>query len=303
MSLDRRTFLSTTLGGAAGAVLGRSALAQAEPPSTDPFQRAPLGETGVLVSRIGVGTGMKGYNRESNQTRLGGEAFESLLRYAWDRGVRLFDCADIYGTHPFVARALADKPREEYALVSKIWFHGGGVPEQERPDADVVVERFLKELNTDYIDIVQIHCQMSANWHDEHARQREILEGLKERGLIRTHGVSVHSLDALRAAADSDWVDVVHARINAFGDAMDGPPEEVAPVIASIHEAGKGVIGMKLVGEGRYRDDPAKRDASIAYVLGLGSVDTMIVGFESAAEIDDFANRVETALRARAAGV
>jgi len=298
MSLDRRTFLSAALSGAAGALLSRAApAARAEPLSTDPFQRVLLGDTGITVSLIGAGTGMRGYNRESNQTRLGAEAFESLLRYAYDRGVRLFDCADIYGTHAYVARALADKPREEYALVSKIWFHQGGVPEPERPDADVVVDRFRKELNTDYLDVVQIHCQSNGAWCDEHKRQMDILRGLKERGVIRAHGASIHSLDALRACADSDWVDTVHTRVNAYGDAMDGPPEEVSPVVASIHERGKGVIAMKLIGEGRYRDDPAKRDESIRYVLGLGCVDTMIVGFERPEEIDDFANRVEATLK------
>jgi hypothetical protein len=62
-------------------------------------------------------------------------------------------------------------------------------------------------------------------------------------------GVSCHSLDALRAAAREPWAESVHARINPYGMSMDGPPEQVAPVLKDIHAAGKGVVGVKIIGE------------------------------------------------------
>ena len=74
---------------------------------------------------------------------------------------------------------------------------------------------------------------------------------------------------------------------------MDKPWEKVPGVLKKIHDAGKGVVGMKLVGEGRLRDDPVKRDESIKYVLGLGCVDLLNVGFEKLEEVDDFAARVQ----------
>jgi aryl-alcohol dehydrogenase-like predicted oxidoreductase len=302
LRLDRRKFLQAAVAGASGAMLARRGLAAPPVRSTDPFQLVPLGTTDLRVSLIGAGTGMRGHNRSSNQTRMGAEKFESLLRYAYDKGIRLFDLADIYGSHPYLARALADKPREDYVLISKVWVRPGGLPEEERPDADVVVDRFRQELGTDYIDLVQIHCMTDEDWTDNQRRQMDILEDLKQRGVIRAHGVSIHSLPALKQSASDPWVDVVHTRINPYGDSMDDKdPAVVTPVISSIHEAGKGVIGMKLIGEGRYREDPAKRDEAIRYVLGLGTVDTMIVGFEKPEEIDDFATRVESALEEAAA--
>jgi len=256
------------------------------------FNPMSLGKTNIKVSRVGFGTGMRGGNRQSNQTRLGKENFEALLRASYERGVRLFDLADLYGTHPYVARALRKMPRKDYVISSKIWWRRGGIPEKQRPDADIVVQRFLNELNTDYIDIILLHCVDRPNWPDELGEQMNILEKLKKKGIVRAHGVSCHSLPALQAAADEPWVDSVNVRINAYGKNMDGPVAKVEPVVRKLHKAGKGVIGMKLIGEGAFRNSDEKRDNSIHYVLGLGCVDAMVVGFEKLEEIDDFAARV-----------
>jgi aryl-alcohol dehydrogenase-like predicted oxidoreductase len=292
--MNRRDFITRTVAGMGGMVLGSKLAATEEEKAKtyDPYEFVPLGKTGIKVTRVGFGTGMRGGGRQSNQTRLGKEKFEALLKAAYERGVRLFDAADLYGTHPYLGRALRGMRRRDYAIVSKIWWRRGGIPEQERPNADVVVERFLEELNTDYIDVVLLHCVSSAKWREELARQMEILARLKKEGLVRAHGVSCHSLEALEAAANEPWVDSVHARINPYGVQMDARAEKVAPVLKKLHDAGKGVVGMKLVGEGQFRDSDEKRDESVRYVLGLGCVDAMVVGFEKVEEIDDFAARV-----------
>jgi hypothetical protein len=118
--------------------------------------------------------------------------------------------------------------------------------------------------------------------------------------MIRAHGCSCHSLEALKAAAEDPWVDVVHARINPWGVKMDGPAAAVVPVLRQIHAAGKGVIGMKLIGEGGFRNDPAKIDEALRFVLGLGCVDALIVGFETQAEIIDYKKRLTAALDEKA---
>lgn len=274
--------------------------AQEDKPAVfEPYELVPLGKTGLKVSRVCFGTGMTGWMRQSNQTRLGKDKFEALIRAAYERGVRLFDLADTYGTHPYVAPALKDVDRASYAIITKIWWAPEGIPEKERPEADVVVARFLKELKTDYIDVVLLHCLESAKWPQELRRYMDTLARLKDKGIIKAHGVSCHSLGALKAAAQEPWVDSVNARINAYGVAMDGPVEKVAPVLEQLHKAGKGVVGMKLIGEGRFRNSDEKRNRSVSYVLGLGSVDVLNVGFEKVEEIDDFAARVRKVPRVK----
>jgi aryl-alcohol dehydrogenase-like predicted oxidoreductase len=223
---------------------------------------------------------------------MGKQKLETLIQGAYDRGIRLFDMADLYGTHPFLIPALKEIPRDKYAIVTKIWFHPGDLPETERPDVEVVISRFLKEIGTDYLDLVLLHCVSSPKWPEELRQRMDGMAKLKEKGIIRAHGVSCHSVAALEAAAAEPWVDSVHARINPYGMSMDDKPEKVVPVLKKLHAAGKGVVGMKIIGEGRLRDDPEKRDESAKFVLGLGCVDVLNIGFEKTEEIDDFAARV-----------
>ncbi|MBN1362957.1 MAG: aldo/keto reductase [Sedimentisphaerales bacterium] len=293
-AMKRREFLARSIAGAGSLMLGaRLPAAESRPAGRyEPYEMVSLGQTNIKLTRIGIGTGMRGGNRQSNHTRLGQERFNALVLGAYERGVRWFDLADLYGTHPYLANALTQIPRKDYVLVSKIWWRRGGIPEPERPDADVVVDRFLKELRTDYLDLILLHCVVSEQWPSELSRQMEILARLKKKGIVRAHGVSCHALGALQACIEEPWVDSVHARINPYGASMDGPAEQVAPVLRQIHDAGKAVVGMKLIGEGRFRDSDEMRDSSVRYALESGCVDTMVVGFEKTEEIDDFAARV-----------
>ena len=300
MKTTRRRFLTRTALGVGSALLAPQLLAETKPAPSffDPCERVPLGRTGLKVSRVCLGTGMRGGNRESNHTRLGKAKFEGLIREAHDRGVGMFDLADLYGTHPYVIPALKGIERDRFQIVTKIWFRDGGIPEKERPDADVCVERFLRELQTDYIDLVLLHCVVSPKWPEELRKQMDLLAKLKARGVIRAHGVSCHSLEALAACATEPWVDSVHTRINPYGVKMDGPADKVVPVLKKIHAAGKGVVGMKFIGEGEFHTSDEKRDASIKFALNLGCVDVLNVGCESVAEVDDLTARVRRVERA-----
>ncbi|HYW79547.1 MAG TPA: aldo/keto reductase [Thermoguttaceae bacterium] len=295
MKIQRREFLGTAAVGTAGVLMsGSLAAASAD---TDPTALVPLGKT-LKACRISFGTGMRGGGRQTNLTRMDETKSEALLRYAYDQGIRHFDMADMYGTHPHVARVVKDKPRDSIQLVSKIWTRPGGIPEKERPLADVLVRRFLKELKTDYIDVLQIHCMTDADWTTTQRAQMDAMQKLKEQGLIRAHGVSLHSLEALKAAAEEPWVDVVHARVNPYGHRTDGPMEDVVPVLKKIHAAGKGIIGMKLIGEGSFNAE--QRAKTLDFVMGLGCIDAMTVGFEDTGQVDEFKTAVARHLVATA---
>lgn len=295
--MKRREFIGTALAGATTILASPSAQAvSSASDAADPLAKVTLGKSGLSVSRIGMGTGMKGWHRRSNQTRLGDETLHKLLRYGYDQGIRYFDLADLYGSHWDITPALEGIDRSSYTIVSKIWWREGGLPELERLDANVLVDRFLTEIGSDYIDLLHLHCVTDEDWPQKLARQMDILSSLKEQGKIRAHGVSVHALPALHVAAEHPWVDAVHTRINPYGEKMDGPAEEVVPILQKMHDNGKGVTGMKIIGEGAFRNDEEKKNASIRYVLGLDCVDACIVGFEKPSEIDDFLARARTAL-------
>ncbi len=301
MQLNRRRFLGGATAGVSVALVDgqhSTTRAAAGISAFGPLAEVSLGKA-LRVTRVGMGFGMRAWNRQSNLSRRGLDHAERVIRHAYDSGIRFFDHADLYGSHQFFSRALRGKARDSYVICTKIWFHPQGLPEKDRPDADVVVRRFLKELDTDYIDLVQIHCMMSPDWPQRMSRQMDQLEDLKQRGLIRAHGVSIHGFSALEAVVGQKWVDVVHVRINPFGEKMDAGPDQVVPVVEKIHTGGTGVIGMKVVGEGAFSDDKSKLDNSIRFVLGLGCVDAMIVGFETEADIDDFLARVDAALKAQ----
>ena len=293
-TISRRQFMATVAAGAGSVVMGKTAFAATAaslPASYDPFSTVTLGKTGIKTTLLGMGTGYSGYNRSSNITRAG--VAESLIKTAYEKGIRYFDCADSYGTHPFTLAALSGIPRENYVLGTKMWITQGGIPENEKGFPEVVIDRFRRELNTDYLDLVQLHCMTEGDWTEKYKRHMDELENLKAKKVIRAHGVSVHSFEALEAAAASPWVDVIHVRINPFGENMDKKDASlVVPVIEKFHKAGKGVIGMKLIGGGRLKDDPSKIDESLRFVLGLGTVDMLIIGFEKPEHIDDYVRRI-----------
>lgn len=268
--------------------------------SLNPLQKVKLGNSGLETTLIGFGTGVLGTNRSSELTRQDHNKSIDVLLHGYDRGIRMLDTADTYGTHPLVGEAMKKMNRDELTLISKIWVkERGGIPESARPDADVVVERFRKELDTDRIDLVQLHLMTDEDWTDRYKKQLDILENLKAKGIIKAHGVSVHSLEAMKTALNDPWVDAIHVRINPYGLSMDKPePQEVVEVIQKLHASGKGVIGMKLIGAGRISNESEKIDNSLKFVLGLGAVDMMVVGFKNPDELDNYIGRVENTLKA-----
>ena len=248
--------------------------------------RVMLGNTGIELSRLAMGTGTHGVNRSSNQTRkLGVEGVAELLHAAYDQGINFWDSADQYGTHPHLKAGLKYVPREKVVIMSKT--HAKTESEMK---ADL--DRFRKELNTDYIDIMLLHCMMNAKWAENRKGAMEYLSRAREDGIIRAHGVSCHTLSALEAAADNDWVQVDLARINPDGAVMDADVPTVEKVLKKMKAQGKGIIGMKIFGAGRLR---GQVDECLQYTLAQDFVDTFTIGQENAKEMNDLVKRIPAA--------
>jgi aryl-alcohol dehydrogenase-like predicted oxidoreductase len=292
------------LGATAGAaaVLGTSHVIRGDEPNARPAggdsgpPPAPpiveLGRTGIKMSRLGQGTGVHGGNRQSDQTRMGFAKLVDLMLHAYDRGVRFFDLADLYGTHLYFREALRSMEREKLAILTKLWWRYDGPEDQtnlpeRRQMAKTALERFRHELTTDYIDIVLLHCLMKPTWNREMQPYMDVLNDEKAKGRIRAVGCSCHNFDAMKRAAETPWVDVILARINMRGGKevmMDGSREDVEAVLRTAKQNGKAVIGMKIFGEGRLAD---QREECIKYAQEAGFIDAMTIGFHTPAQIDD----------------
>ena len=305
MDLQRRKVLQTsiaTLGGAASASISSSSAntlpETAKKPPKNPFSSDPVARVklfgDVETSRIGMGTGMSGWNHSSQLTRMDRKKGESLIRHCYDSGLRFFDCADMYGTHEIISSTLQDKPRDSYTLSTKMWFPNNG----DQPiDTVATVKKFLQELKTDYLDLFQLHCMMKPDWENDYKRYMEDLEKCKEEGLIRGHGVSCHSFGALKNAAVNPWVDAVHVRLNSMGTRMEGSFEENVEVCQTAQDNGKGVICMKLVGEGTMKKLEERRE-SIDKVVRSQIIDVYIVGFEEEWQVDELITNIGDSLKA-----
>ncbi len=281
--MNRRDFLRGLAGAAAaGSFPYHLYAADTKKQSSD---RIKLGPRGIDVSRLAMGTGTNG-NKGSNQTRkLGLQGLADFLNAGVDQGASFWDTADQYGSHPHVKEALKTAQRDKVTILTKT--HASTAQEM-RADLD----RFRKELGTDYIDILLLHCVTAKDWNVKKRGAMDVISEAQEKGIIRTHGVSCHSLDALKTAAKEPWVEVDLARMNPAKMHMDGEVSEVLKVLREMKAAGKGVIGMKVLGQGGLRD---KQDQALQFTLGLDCVDCFTIGMENRGELDDIVKRIPSA--------
>jgi aryl-alcohol dehydrogenase-like predicted oxidoreductase len=291
--LKRRDFIRSTAYGLGAAWFGGSSLARAR----SAFLSAPLarrftavdevtlGTTGIKTSRLAMGTGTVGSGHHSNQTALGVAGLSALLLNGYEQGLRFFDAADAYGSHPHVAEALKHVPRDKVTVLTKTW-------SRDAVSARADLDRFRKELGTDYLDVCLMHCVTEADWTERYRGVMDVFSEAKQKGIIRSHGCSCHGIEALRAAAKSPWVEIDLVRINPIGSHMDADPDTVVSVLREMRAAGKGIVGMKILGQG---DLSGRQDEALKYALSLGLLDAFTIGAESKKQQDDLIRRISAA--------
>jgi len=265
--MNRRDFIIRTACAVGSTLLARNSFALGTTPDVaskfSASDTVEIGKTGIKTSRLAMGTGTVGFGGRSNQTALGSKDLVNLLLNGYDNGLRLFDTADSYGSHPHVAGALKHVPRDKVTVLTK-------TDSRDAAGGRADLDRYRRELGTDYIDIVLLHCLTEGDWTERYKGAMDVLSEAKRKGIIRAHGCSCHSIEALRAAAKSPWVEVDLARINPIGSHMDAGPSTVASVLREMRTAGKGIIGMKILGQGDMRSRP---NEALRYALSLNVLD------------------------------
>jgi 1-deoxyxylulose-5-phosphate synthase len=275
-----------------------------------------LGQTGITVSRLGMGTGTAHPSGVCYQTLMREQELADLLLYGFERGITLWDSAAQYRTYRHIRCALKSVQRHEVAISTKLI-----VSTAQEAERGLVAA--LREIKTDYIDICLLHAVRTRGELKRCEGAIEKLVRLKERGLIRAVGVSCHGISALEAARDCLDIEVVWCRINHAGLHMDRclglvdrlaampllkkkvkmlpawciarlrpgdkPPiredehGRVTALLQQLHAAGKGMVGMKIMAQGRLAADP---QSAIDYAAGCCFLDSFIIGMLNRSHID-----------------
>jgi predicted aldo/keto reductase-like oxidoreductase len=298
--LNRRQFIRTSAALAGTALLSPWALSGVRAAAAPAGKRTAvdqvmLGKTGIKLSRLGFGTGS---DNGHAQTALGRDGFTKLIHYAYDQGITYIDTAQAYATFDWIGDAIKGLPREKLFIQSKV----PGKPD----DVLATIDRHRKTFNTDYIDSLLVHCMTRDAWTDEWKRVMDAFNEAKEKKWIRAKGVSCHTLPALRAATASDWTEVHLVRVNPQGNHTDGMKadwsgelhNDISPVMQEIkttHAKGRGVIGMKIIGNGSFTD-PADREKSIRFAMACKEIDAVVIGFTSTQQINEAIERMNRAL-------
>ncbi len=282
--MRRRDFLQSSLIGLGGlGALPRLASAATPARASDVVT---LGPDKIKLSRLAIGTGTNGVGHSSNQTRgLGLQGLADMLKYGVDNGVFFWDSADAYGSHPHLKEALKSIPREKVTIMTKTQAR---TADQMKKDLD----RYRSEIGTDYIDIMLLHFCQEGDFTERRKGAMDVISEAYEKKIVRTHGCSCHTIEALRTAAKTPWVKVDLARINPAGAIMDSDPKTVISVLREMKAAGKGVIGMKILGAGQLRN---RVDDCLKFALSLDCVDCFTIGAENRQEFSDLVKRIPAA--------
>ena len=289
---SRRDFLKTGL--AAGALVraGRLPLRAARGTATD---WVTLGKYGVKVTRLAFGTGTISGRV---QRELGQDQFTSLVRYAYDHGIRFFETAESYGDmHRMLGIALKGIPRDSYRLMSKVTTRQGVDPQTK-------IDELRKLANTEYFDIMLLHWQHTGTWPTDSQRFADSIAEAQQKKIVLTRGASVHGLPALRQVPADPWLEVAMIRVNHKGNHMDaedyntsglGNVDEVVQHVKQAKGKGLGVISMKLVGEGAFTQR-SDRQAAMRFAFRHAGVDAVTVGYKNTQEIDEAIENLNLAL-------
>jgi aryl-alcohol dehydrogenase-like predicted oxidoreductase len=291
MRASRREFLI--------AGLGASVLRSTPPARRAATDWVALGKSDVKVTRLAFGTGT--FSGQV-QRDLGQQQFTRLVRHAYDRGIRFFETAESYAGMPeMLAAALKGLPRDSYRLMTKYSTPAHGPAPAQK------IDQFRRQLNSEYIDILLLHCLRPPTWEKDYRDLEDGLSEAKSHKVILTHGASVHGLPALRTFPANRWLEIAMIRMNHNGARMDGPdthdidaPGDVNEVVKhtrAVHAQGMGVISMKLCGEGQFTR-AADRNAAVKFAFDQAGVDCVTIGFKNTAEIDEAIARMDRVLNA-----
>lgn len=247
------------------------------------MRHVPLGDTGLTVSRICLGTGTTGFNCQSAQSKMPTSEYGTLLQRAHALGVTFWDTSDDYGTYPHVRAGLVGLDRSSVVITSKTWALSA-------KDTRRGVEEALVGLGTDYIDVFLLH---EVDSPEEFGRRSEALDELhrcKAAGLVRAVGLSTHAILTAEFVVGHPLVDVILTNYNKANLHMDANLKDYSKAIAEARSAGQGTYVMKTLAEGKLAHDV---EDALRFNLSKPWIDAVTVGIRSLDELEEIATMAE----------
>jgi aryl-alcohol dehydrogenase-like predicted oxidoreductase len=228
-----------------------------------------LGKTGARVSVLGLGAGAIGFGVVSHEEGIG------VVRRCLELGVTYFDTAHHYGSEPIVGDGLKGY-RDGVFLVTK-------TVKRNRAAAAGDIAQSLRELKTDRIDLLLMHCVNTIGDLDAVLAPNGSLAAAldaQRAGAVQFIGISGHARPNILALALERYpFDVVFPALGVMDSLVTAPQEFIVPA-ARRHNAG--LVGMKVLGAGRMIEHA---ELAIRFTLDLGA-QCAVVGVKSVAEVD-----------------
>ena len=269
--LTRRTFIKTTSAVSAGVILAPIVACSTSPYDSKGLPTTILGKTGARIPLLVMGLGSRFMAADEDK---GLEVLETAL----NKGLYYWDTAAIYKNDVQFSEERIGKIlgpiRDKIFLSTK-------VSERNADEAKRTVETSLKRLNTDYIDLYQIHSVLNEEEVRKFGDKDGVLPVLKkfqEEGVIRHIGFTGHtSASAMKLAAEMYDFDTMLIAMNHQENGKQPFEEQPVPFAAS---KGMGVLAMKVI---RPRETVNGLDPNdlVKYALSLKNVTAAVIGTDS----------------------
>lgn len=200
-----------------------------------------------------------------------------LLNYAYEKGINFLDTAELYNNYNIIKDFIKDKDRETLIIASKSYAF-------DKKTAEYSVNKALKEINTDYLDIFMLHEQDNGNNFSGHYEAVERFMKYKESGIIKHFGISTHKVEAVKDSIKFKEIEVVFPILNMKGIGIqDGTITDMINAVKQAKENNKFILAMKIYGGGHLINDA---ESSFKFAKNIREVNSIAVGMRTKEEID-----------------
>ena len=200
-----------------------------------------------------------------------------LLNYSLEKGINFFDTAELYNNYDILKEFIKGKDRNKLVIASKSYAY-------DKNTAEYSINKALKEMDTDYLDVFMLHEQDNCNNFIGHYKAVDRFMKYKEDGIIKHFGISTHRVEAVRDSIKFKEIEFLFPLFNYKGIGIqDGTIEDMSEALKKAKEYNKFIMAMKIYGGGHLINEAEK---AFKYVDNLNYIDSIAAGMGTVEEID-----------------